>query len=134
MDLGPHKLIHFDADKLIGYLRSEGVHSYKKTYQTNYCFSIVIDAGDNSVIIINYMRWGKEDTNSNPVYTLNSVKYNTMEGFTKSYVNAIKETINGNLSEVDYIDGFVINDYNINDIIKFMNFGDENPWKEEEND
>lgn len=132
MSLGPHKIIHFDADKLIGYLKSNGVHSYKKTHQVDYCFTVVIDAnnGDNNnIIVIDYERWGMQDANGKPVYTLNNIKYEIMD-FTKSYIDAIKETINGNLSEVDYIDGFVINDHNINEIIKIMNFDDENTWKE----
>ena len=129
MDLEPHKIIHFDADKTVNYLRSHGIHSYKKTHQVNYCYSIVIDAGNNSVITINYMRWGMEDVNGKPVYSINNIKHDSMD-FVKSYTDAIKETINGDLSEVDYIDGFALNDHNINEIVKFMNFGDENPWKE----
>ena len=130
MSLGSHKIIHFDADKLIGYLKSHGVHSYKKTYQSKYCFSVVIDAGNNNVIVINYMRWGKEDNNGKPVYSINNIKHDNME-FIKSYVDAIKETINGDLSEVDYIDGFVINDHNINEIVDIVSFGDKNPWRQQ---
>ena len=134
---GMHKNIHFDADKLITYLKSQGVHFYQTTSQNGYWYTIVIDTTNDSddiysVIIIDYERWGMEDKNGNAVYTLRGIK-NKMMDFYKSYIEAITKTIDGDLADVNYNDGYVY-PLNITDVISVMNFDSEDAWGREKSD
>ena len=134
---GMHKNIHFDADKLFAYLKSQGVHFYQTTSQNGYWYTIVIDTTNDSddiysVIIIDYERWGMEDKNGNAVYTLRGIK-NKMMDFYKSYIEAITKTIDGDLADVNYNDGYVY-PLNITDIISVMNFDSEDAWGREKSD
>lgn len=132
MDIMQHKNIRFNADELIAYLTSNSIHFYRTTSQTGYVFTIVIDTTNddddvNSIITITYMRWGMEDNNDNPVYTLKHIVREHVE-FIKSYVNAISDTIKGNFSEISYNEGYAITSDGINKLVQIMNFDSKDAW------